>query len=263
MKVYCVQLDQAWEDKTANYAKAEQLLRQENPEPGSLVVLPEMFPTGYSIHIDTTTAEEPEKTEVFLAGLARKHSCWVMSGNAEKRESPKGANVSITFNPDGKKVCGFTKLHPVPVYNENKYYDRGMEIVTFPCNGFSISPFICYDLRFPEIFRIASLQGADLLVVIANWPAGRINHWLTLLQARAIENQAYVVGVNRCGKDPNLEYPGRSAIFDPQGTCLVDAGGEETIVQAELNPETVMEWRKSFPALDDARREFYNPQWLS
>ena len=131
-------------------------------------------------------------------------------------------------------------------YRESAGYRPGGQAVICQTDVAKIGLTICYDLRFPEIFRIASLQGADLLVVIANWPAVRINHWLTLLQARAIENQAYVVGVNRCGKDPNLEYPGRSAIFDPKGTCLVDAGGEETIVQAELNPETVREWRKSF-----------------
>lgn len=261
MKAYCVQLDQAWEDKAANFAKAEQLLHQETPEPGSLVVLPEMFPTGYSTNVEITTADEPEKTESFLAGLARKHGCWIISGSAERRNSGMGANVALAYNPEGEKVCGFTKLHPVPVYNEDKHYERGCEILTFTCEGFTVSPFICYDLRFPEVFRIASLRGADVLVVIANWPAVRINHWLTLLEARAIENQAYVIAVNRCGTDPHLEYPGRSAIFDPHGKCLVDADGEETIISAEINLSTVTNWREQFPALSDARREFFNSQF--
>ncbi len=263
MKAYCVQLDQAWEDKLSNFQKADKLLGFEKPEPGSLVVLPEMFPTGYSTNVEATTDGEPDKTESFLAGLAREHKCWIISGSAEQRDAGKGANVALAFNPSGEKVCGFTKLHPVPIYGEDKHYEKGNEILTFPCNGFTVSPFICYDLRFPEVFRIAALHGADLLVVIANWPAVRINHWLTLLEARAIENQAFVIGVNRCGSDPSLEYPGKSVIFDPQGKLLAGASSRETIVSADLDPAVASEWRKEFPALDDARREFINPQWLA
>ncbi len=258
MKAYCVQLDQAWEDKAANFARSEELLAGAAPEADSLVVLPEMFPTGYSIDTAVTTAGEPAHTEAFLSKLARKHRCWIMAGNAEPRNGDKGANVSVTFTPAGEKACGFTKLHPVPVYGEDKHYQRGTSIETFPCNGFTVSPFICYDLRFPEAFRIAALRGADVLVVIANWPEIRIQHWLTLLQARAVENQAYVIGVNRCGADPNLRYPGRSAIFDPHGECLADAGDTESVVHAELELATVHQWREKFPALKDARTELLN-----
>ena len=258
MKAYCVQLDQAWENKAANFARTEELLAEASPEADSLVVLPEMFPTGYSINTAATTFEEPGHTEAFLAGLARKYDCWILSGNAEPHTSGKGANVSVTFNPAGEKVYSFTKLHPVPVYAEDKHYARGTTIESFDCNGFTVSPFICYDLRFPEIFRIATLRGANLLVVIANWPAVRIQHWLTLLEARAIENQAYVIGVNRCGEDPNLSYPGRTAIYGPHGKCLADAGDGESIIHAELEPATVQQWREQFPALQDARREFLN-----
>ena len=258
MKAYCIQLDQAWEDKAANFAKAEALLTKASPDAGSLVVLPEMFPTGYSINTAATTKDEPAHTESFLSDLSRKHRCWVMAGNAEPRQDGMGANVSLTFNPDGEKVSGFTKLHPVPVYKEDLHYEKGKTIETFECNGFTVSPFICYDLRFPEVFRIAAIRGANLLVVIANWPEVRIQHWLTLLEARAIENQAYVIGVNRCGNDPNLPYPGRSAIFDPQGNCLGDAGGEESILLAELDLANVKQWREKFPALRDARKGFLN-----
>ncbi|MEM7603581.1 MAG: nitrilase-related carbon-nitrogen hydrolase, partial [Verrucomicrobiota bacterium] len=110
---------------------------------------------------------------------------------------------------------------------------------------------ICYDLRFPELFRRATAGGAELIVVIASWPTVRMEHWLTLLKARAIENLAYVVGVNRCGSDPNVDYPGRSVVIDPFGEILADAGGEDGLVGVEIDLARVRDWRAEFPALKD------------
>jgi predicted amidohydrolase len=107
-------------------------------------------------------------------------------------------------------------------------------------------------LRFPEIFRIAARGGADLFVVMALWPVKRLQHWLTLLQARAIENQAYVVGVNAVGTDPNYTYAGRSVVVDPQGVIVADASIREQVLTAALDPEIVAAWRRDFPALRDA-----------
>lgn len=256
MKVYCVQMDQAWEDKPANYSKASAMLDKEAPEPGNLIVLPEMFPTGYSNDLSVAAKDEPASTDNYLSGLAKKHGCWVISGSVRGETTETGANVAITFNPDGERVSSFTKLHPVGYYGEDKFYAPGEALQSFHCNRFTISPFICYDLRFPEVFRIAAFQGANLIVVIANWPAVRIDHWEILLRARAIENQAFVVGVNRCGKDPNLEYPGRSLILDPQGRSIAEADDSECIISGELDIDVLTEWRNHFPALEDARLEF-------
>jgi predicted amidohydrolase len=114
-----------------------------------------------------------------------------------------------------------------------------------------VSPFICYDLRFPEAFRGAVRRGARAFVVIANWPAERHEHWDLLLRARAIENQAFVVGVNRCGSDPRHAYAGGSMIVDPQGGILARAGGEECVISADLDAASLMEYRERFPALGD------------
>ena len=119
--------------------------------------------------------------------------------------------------------------------------------------GFIVAPFVCYDLRFPEIFRAAALRhGASLFVVIALWPVMRQQHWLTLLQARAIENQASVIGVNRVGTDPKFFYSGRSAVVDPHGVIIADAGEREQVLTAALDPEVAASWRRDFPALADA-----------
>ncbi|HKG80277.1 MAG TPA: nitrilase-related carbon-nitrogen hydrolase, partial [Pyrinomonadaceae bacterium] len=121
---------------------------------------------------------------------------------------------------------------------------------------FTVSPFICYDLRFPEIFRAAVFQGAQLFVVIANWPASRVRHWITLLKARAIENQAYVMGVNRCGNDPKLSYSGHSMIIDPRGEVLADASEVEGVISAEIDAEALAQYRREFPFLNDIHHEY-------
>jgi predicted amidohydrolase len=114
-----------------------------------------------------------------------------------------------------------------------------------------VAPFVCYDLRFPEVFRSAVRKGAQVMAVIANWPAKRVEHWVTLLKARAIENQAYVIGVNRVGTDPKLTYPGRSLIVDPHGNVLADGGDKEAVIRAEIDAGVVDAWRRDFPALRD------------
>ena len=257
MKIHAVQLDQVWENKEANYEKAIQLIETAVVSPGDLIVLPETFPTCFSMNVPLTTADEPEKTETFLADLARKHEAWVTSGMTIPSDANgKGRNVSVTFSPEGQKVGFYTKMHPAAIYGEHESYDAGDEVVTFPLGDFTACPFICYDLRFPEIFRIGTKKGANLFTVIANWPAVRIEHWVTLLRARAIENLAYVAGVNRTGNDPSLEYCGRTIIVDPHGEILVDAGDAETVISAELDLGALEEWRKQFPVLEHARQDF-------
>ena len=260
MKVHAVQLDQVWEDKEANYEKATRLIKQAGVNPGDFIVLPETFPTCFSMDVELTTKDEPKKTENFLSELARRHRVWVTSGmTIPSGTANKGRNVSVTFSPEGERVGFYAKTHPAAIYGEHESYEAGDEVVTFPLGGFTVCPFICYDLRFPEVFRIGTSRGANLFTVIANWPAVRIEHWVTLLQARAIENLAYVIGVNRTGADPQLEYCGRTVIIDPHGKILTDAGDAETIVSAEIDLNVVMEWRRKFPVLEHAREDF-NPR---
>lgn len=132
-------------------------------------------------------------------------------------------------------------------------HECGAQLATFDWAGFTVAPFICYDLRFPEVFREATQRGADLFLVPALWPARRQQHWLTLLQARAIENQAYVVGVNRIGREPDHLYAGRSVIVDPHGVIIADAGECEHVLNARIDPAVVADWRRDFPALRDAQ----------
>jgi predicted amidohydrolase len=117
----------------------------------------------------------------------------------------------------------------------------------------TICPAVCYDLRFPELFRRGLQQGAEMFVLGANWPSARQHHWRTLLIARAIENQAFVIGVNRCGSDPHLDYSGGSMALGPKGEILAELGDEERIESVEIDPEKLRSWRGEFPAWRDAR----------
>jgi predicted amidohydrolase len=157
------------------------------------------------------------------------------------------------FTPDGKELARYSKMQPFTPGGESAKYDAGKSPTVFDWQGFKVSPFVCYDLRFPEHFRTATKRGAQLITVIASWPVTRIQHWITLLQARAIENQAYVAGVNRCGKDPKLSYNGRSLIISPKGDILADAGNGESVISAEVNLDELIAYRRDLPFLADMR----------
>lgn len=252
LSLYCLQHDIAWEDPATNYAKVLDLLETAAPPPGSLVALPEMFSTGFSMDVDKI-ADETRATQMFLAATASKFEVCLLAGLATRGQNGKGRNEVYAQGPDGRELARFCKLHPFTFSGEPDYYEAGTEIVLFEWQGWKIAPFICYDLRFPEVFREAARQGAELFVVAANWPAAREAHWLALLQARAIENQAYVAGINRCGNSPKHAYSGRSLIVDPRGAIVADAGNEETAISAQLDRAALHAYRQEFPALADRK----------
>lgn len=251
MKVYCCQLDIAWENKPENFRKVRELIAKTRPEPGSMVVLPEMFATGFSMNVAAISENAAPGAERFVKELAAEFGVTVFGGIVSQTTGGKGLNEALVVSPGGGILSRYAKIHPFALGGELEHFDRGGKIELFEWGGMQVAPFICYDLRFPEIFRSAVRRGAEMFVVIANWPNKREQHWVTLLQARAIENLAYVVGVNRAGSDPKLVYPGRSMIIDPHGKILVDAGQEEGVISAEIDAAVVRNWRSEFPALKD------------
>jgi omega-amidase len=261
MIVYGIQADFEWEDKDSNCSRICSLLNGNHIQPGSLIVLPETFSTGFSMNLKVTTKNEPGQTESFLENLAKEKKCWVTGGLVEpSTNDQKGINRSVTFSPDGQKVCSYGKIQPAAVYQEDEVHEPGDRVEVFPLDGFHACPFICYDLRFPELFRIGMQKGANLFIVIACWPKIRIEHWVSLLKARAIENQAYVVGVNRIGSDPDMEFGGNSLIIDPKGEILANAGETESILSTEIDPSFATRWREEFPVLKHVRPEFLPPE---
>ena len=184
MQVVAVQPDVAWEDKPANFARVRALLAETTIEPGALIVLPEMFATGFSMNVAGIVEGEDGPTHQFLAQLARDHKATVVGGVVTQAADGRGLNQAVVFNPQGQLLTRYSKIHPFSFAGETNHYAGGSEIVTFSWQGLVVAPFVCYDLRFPEIFRHAVRQGAELLVVIANWPQPRDSHWQALLPAR-------------------------------------------------------------------------------
>jgi len=251
-RVYVVQHDIAWEDKAANFAKVARLLDAAKPCPGSLIVLAEMFATGFSKHLPKTLDSEERETEVFLRKIAAQYDCCVIGGLVNPGPHGKGRNEALAIAPDGRELARYVKMQPFTGGGEHIVHEAGTGVTTFEWQGFKVAPLICYDLRFPELAREAAAQGADLLVYIASWPIKRAQHWVTLLQARAIENLAWVVGANRCGTDPDFTYPGRSLVVDPHGVIIADAADREGVLETLLDLNVVTKWRSEFPALKDA-----------
>lgn len=255
MQIIGLQLDIAWEDKQANHDKVRRLLDAAAPSPGALVLLPEMFATGFSLNVTGISESESHQSEGVLAEVAREYAVFIIGGIVTTGDDGRGRNEAVVVSPDGVEVARYCKMHPFTYGGETRHYGAGEKSLVFDWNGCTVAPFICYDLRFPEIFRRSVRQGAQLYAVIANWPTSRVEHWITLLRARAIENQAYVAGVNRCGLDPHLEYPGRSIIVDPRGEVIADAGSEEGSVSATLDLAALAEYRAAFPFLADMRSD--------
>src|SRR5688572_890648 len=234
MEIVCCQLDIVWEDKAANHAKVTAMLESARPAAGSLVLLPEMFATGFSMNVAAVADPSPDgPTHTFLAQTAKRFGVHLLGGLATVGPDGRGRNEAVLYSPQGRELTRYQKIQPFSPGKESVHYAAGGRVVTFEWAGFTVSPFICYDLRFPEIFRPAACgAGANLIAVIASWPVARAQHWVALLQARAIENQCYVAGANRCGRDPYLAYPGHSVIVDPLGKIVADAGDGEGLIRA-------------------------------
>ena len=239
MNVLGLQLDIVWEDKAANHEKVRRLLSSAHLSPGTLVVLPEMFATGFTMNLALA-----KDTGESIAKVAQEYRVNLLAGMVRDRR-----NEAMLFDAQGREVARYAKMHQFKFAGETA--EPGTEPVVVDCDEFKLAPAVCYDLRFPELFRAGVKRGANLFAVIANWPTSRLDHWLTLLKARAIENQAYVIGVNRCGSDPNFEYPGHSQIIGPRGEVLADAGESEGVLAAELGLPALQAYRREFPALED------------
>ncbi len=255
MKIVGLQFEIAWEDRRSCYARIESALGKAGRfSPETLVVLPELALAGFTMNAEGVSEPRGGESENFLAEMAQKFEMHILGGVAVDLGDGKAANEAVCFTPNGQEVARYRKRRPFSKVDEGNYYSAGNETVVFSIGDWKIAPLICYDLRFPELFREAVLAGAEVFVVIANWPSVRVDHWTTLLRARAIENLAYVVGVNRSGSDPYHPYPGASIIVNPKGEVLAQAGTEAALVSAELDRTALLEWRSDFPALDDLKR---------
>lgn len=273
MRAHLVQLDIVWEDHGANFAKVDRLLTHAGVELGDLVVLPEMFSTGFSLNTAATADRDGSVLE-YLRGLATDLGAWVQGGRTvHDCDCTHATNEAPVVDPTGRVVLSYRKIHPFSYGREPERFVGGDEVMTYAwgrslggsttaseaarprhgAGGLTVCPAICYDLRFPELFRRGLSMGAECYVLGACWPKARQHHWRSLLVARAIENQAFVLGVNRTGRDPTLEYAGGSIAIGPTGEVLGELRDEETVLSVGVDPAEARAWREKFPAWRDRK----------
>jgi predicted amidohydrolase len=252
MRIAGIQHDIAWEDRDTNLARLTPQIEQAVGAGARLVALTEMFATGFSMSTDRT-AETPDGPIVtWLREQATRHGVWV-AGSVALRDPGRDLPVNslCLASPEGE-LHRYDKLHPFTYAGEHERFGAGDRFVTVDVEGLRVTLFVCYDLRFADEFW-ATARETDLYLVVANWPETRRRHWRALLDARAIENQAYVLGLNRVGEGGQLRYVGDSRIVDPLGEVLVSAAGTETILLADLDPQVVRDVRERLQFLPDRR----------
>jgi predicted amidohydrolase len=258
MQVVGLQSNLVWEDPAANRAallpRIEEAARM---APGGLVALPEMWPTGFTL--DAVRCAEPPggESERFTVETARRLGIALGGSIAQRRhDRAKARNVFVLALADGS-VHRYEKIHPFAYGGECRAYEGGERLLTVDVAGVRVTPLVCYDLRFAELFTLTAAR-TDLYVVVANWPAPRSAHWRALLVSRAIETQAYVLGVNRVGAGGGLEYDGSSMLVSPLGEVLADAPpGEAAAITGEVDPAEVARVRRELPFLEDRRPDLY------
>lgn len=251
LKVALIQTTLKWEDPKENRNMFSEKIST-IPSDTDLIILPEMFTTGFTMTPEAVNEEEGENTIQWMKEIAIERKM-ALVGSIAFKTNDKFTNRLLFVHPDGS-VQSYDKKHTFTFAGEDKVYDSGLERLVISFKGFRIYPLICYDLRFPVWARYKG--DYDVLLYVANWPEPRIEAWDTLLKARAIENMSYCIGVNRLGNDANKHrYPGHSAIYDPLGKEIVFSRNNE-IILASLSLKLVNDLRKRFKFLDD--RDHFN-----
>lgn len=261
MKVSVIQTSLFWESRDQNFKMFDHILK--NLHDQDLIILPEMFTTGFTMNTNSSEQfSEQSRTLGWMKNWCSKLDC-AMIGSIACNSENKHYNRLLFVKPNST-YSFYDKRHLFTFANEHKFYTRGENKLVEKYQGWNIFPLICYDLRFPVWSRntlINNKPQCDLLVYVANWPEPRHQHWATLLQARAIENQSYVIGCNRIGEDDNgLKYSGDSCIISPRGEILWSLTNSEGVGQIELDFEDLVDYRMKFPALSDSDKFNYSEE---
>ena len=260
MKIALCQTEILWEQKKENLCRARKWMEKAAAQGAELILFPEMSFTGFSMNTGFIAERAPETVQAMQAmaselGIGAGFG-WVKAG--EDRD--KAENHYTVVSSSGEILSDYVKIHPFRYSGEHRYFSGGDTLHTFQFGELCIGTLICYDLRFPEAFQILA-ETCDVIVVPANWPESRREHWKCLLQARSIECQTYILGVNCCGKQKELNYSGDSCMFAPDGSLLAGFQEGEGLIIADIVPD-VKEYRNGFPTREDRKWNLYG-RWYT
>jgi omega-amidase len=263
VNIAVLQMDIKIGEPDMNFASAERMMNEAvggDVKP-DVILLPEMWNAGYALdRIQELADVDGERTKAMMSAFSRKHGVYIIAGSVSDRSSGDGLvrNTIYAFNRQGELVSDYSKIHLFRLMDEEKYLTAGDKHGLLSIDGVEAGTLICYDIRFPELTRkLAVEKGAHVLFVPAQWPKPRLNHWRTLLIARAIENQMYVVACNRVGISGTADFFGHSMIIDPWGEILAEAGEEECILRASIDLSHVDKVRQTIPIFSDRRPDLY------
>lgn len=258
MRISCIQMDIAFGDPDVNYRRAETLIRAAIADHPDVLVLPELWTTGYDLGRLPEIADlHCADTRAFLSAMALAHNVHIVGGSVAVKTAAGITNTMLVYNRQGQPTGEYSKPHLFRPMEEHRHLIPGDQPGLFTLDGISCAGVICYDIRFPEWTRKHAVLGAEVLFVSAEWPLEREAHWRALLAARAIENQCYVAACNRSGSDPSCAFAGRSMIIGPWGDTLAEAGESEEIITAEIDLSRVHAIRRDIPILADRRPDLY------
>ncbi len=256
MKAALCQFRIEFEEKSKNLQRAAGFVQKAAESDANIVFFPEMSFTGFSMQVPKT-GETDSYTIGCMQKLAQQFQIAIGFGWVRLigKNGEKGENHYTVVAPDGTISADYIKIHPFSYSGEDTCFEAGSKPVIFPFMGKKIALFICYDLRFPEIFRAVSKE-AEIMVIAANWPEKRIFHWNKLLEARALENQSWVLGINCCGDQQGLHYNGSSRAVSPEGESLVSILEQEGLIFCEIHDEAAV-FRQNFPVFQDRKDALY------
>ncbi|HDL18423.1 MAG TPA: carbon-nitrogen family hydrolase [Bacteroidetes bacterium] len=240
-------------DLDHNTGKLAEMAARAGDQKSDLMLIPEMWYIGYEYSLFNRLATGFDAGAFTFQGeLARKHSL-AICGSSVRCERGKFFNTMAFYDHAGDLILHYDKMFLFAPMGEAEHFSSGRQIAAVEWHGWKIGLAMCYDLRFPELFRAQVKQGVQLFLLSAQWPVTRIAHWDLLLRARAVENQAFVAGCNRTGENPSYQFPGKSAVINPGGEQLIKTDDREGLWVTEIDIDDLFESRRSLPFLDDMR----------
>jgi len=256
MRLGLAQMDMIWENKTENFKKARNYIIEAKEKGVDFILFPEMSMTGFSMHVDRIgESEDNPVTLDYFSGLAEEFDMYIGIGYVGLK-GERGLNRYAILSPKGKVLCDYIKIHPFTFGREGEFYDGGKSVEFAQVEDFCVSPLICYDLRFPEVAQAASKE-ATMIVVPASWPEARMDAWKIFMQARALENQCVMVGINRVGFDGKVPYSGESMVVGANGQILGGPFFGEGLFTVDVNAEDVAFERGHFTTKMDRKEIVY------